>query len=148
VDDEREACQEKNEKADRNNIKATSCCNYSTTNTISSHHHLHTQLDADSITHTAAIAASIAAMNVVNQPFVKIHSELEDKIAHVIRQLDSFKENESKLGKEACAGRVNPNYEQESESMSKLKYLEKVQDNQVFYYLKKKIPANLTRPML
>ncbi len=105
----------------KNNLKTTSCCNFSATNTITSHHH---QLDTDALTHTAAMAASIAAMNVVNQPFVKIHTEFEEKIAHVINQLDQLKE---KNVKESC--KVNPNYDEEG--LSKLKYLEKVQDNQV-----------------
>ena len=111
-------------------------------------------LDAESITQTAAMAASIAAMNVINQPFVKIHSELEEKIVHVIRQLDNLKEeNKTNLSlKNQC---VNPNYnEQVDDANSKLKYLERVQDSQfqliseliqVMGKEKKQVKTNLDR---
>jgi hypothetical protein len=103
-------------------------------------------IDPDSITHAASIAASIAAMNFVNHPFVKIHSELEEKIGQVLKQLETLKEsksindNNNKKQKKTC---VDDSSSSESdsgmgttagsknyESDLRLKYLEKVQENQ------------------
>ena len=52
--------------------------------------------DQDPLT-TASIAASLAAMSVVNsQPFAKIHNDLEEKITSVLKELENIRKSDDK----------------------------------------------------
>jgi len=110
------------------------------------YHNFYTN-DQDPLT-TASIAASLAAMSVVNsQPFAKIHNDLEDKITCVLKELENMRKSDDKLGQklikknkkvkdcqESDSDDENRNEmrkSQEKESESRIKYLEKLQEKQV-----------------
>ena len=87
-------------------------------------------------------------MSVVNsQPFAKIHSDLEEKITSVLKELENIRKSDDKLGQKLFkkSKRVKDCYEsdsdnenrdelrksQEKESESRIKYLENLQEKQV-----------------
>lgn len=93
-----------------------------------------TTLDTQTLTQTAALAASIAAMNVVNQPYIKIQTDLEDKLAYVIKQLDNLKRDGGETTQPNS--RVNPNYDSEIiQSERRLVNMEKIQSQQVYFLI-------------
>lgn len=98
--------------------------------------------DQDQLT-TASIAASLAAMSVVNsQPFAQIHNNLDDKITNVLKELESLRRSDEKINEKLLRKRKNKRVEQSDnsddelvtkkslESEHRIKYLEKLQEKQ------------------
>lgn len=106
----------------------------------------------DSLTATATIAASLAAVNAVTQPILNIQSKLDSKMEDVLKQLESLRKIDEKVGKKSAKRQYSDHDEddrtdseeiyfdskpksilvkQESESDARLKYLERIQENQV-----------------
>lgn len=94
--------------------------------------------DQDPLT-TASIAASIAAMSVVNsQPFTKIQNDFDEKITNVLKELETMRKSDEKLFKkkkilensESSDEEVSSRRNQEKESEFRIKHLERLQEKQ------------------
>lgn len=95
--------------------------------------------DQDPLT-TASIAASIAAMSVVNsQPFTKIQNDFDEKITNVLKELENMRKSDEKLFKKkkiiensesSDEEKVSTRRNQEKESEFRIKHLEKLQEKQ------------------
>lgn len=141
-----------------------------------SDHYQNMDSQENTIRTAASIAASIATLNALNQPFVRMQNDIEAKISSIIGKLEMLKENEEQLNEkllekkkkkrrdergqqtnsdedtDSCfyekssgsesVGRAGRKKSREAPSQngggdnSRIKYLEKVQDNQVFIIMK------------
>jgi hypothetical protein len=73
----------------------------------------------------ASIAASLAAVNVVTQPFVRMQTDLESKIETVLKELEMLRQSDEKIG-----SRLKKKASDEDGEESRVKYLESLQEKQ------------------
>ena len=73
----------------------------------------------------ASIAASLAAVNVVTQPFVRMQTDLESKIETVLKELEMLRQSDEKIG-----SKLKKKSSDEDVEESRVKYLESLQEKQ------------------
>lgn len=109
--------------------------------------HQFSKPDQDALT-TASIAASLAAMSVVNahqQPLVKIQHDLEEKIENVLKELESLRRSDDLINEKLkrksrvkyesdCSDDECKSIRKSIESESRIKHLEKLQEKQVIFF--------------
>jgi hypothetical protein len=80
---------------------------------------------------TASLAASLAIT--VTQPFLKIQNELENKMNGLLKQFETFQKDNDSKGKNESYEIAKQKIEDDMKNLTemKLKYIERLQENQV-----------------